>query len=144
MTHNILQDEFKQIKSTRRDIEQFGFLIGGILVALGAWFAWTGRYEWQPFAAVGALLALGGTFTPSAVRPLQRAWMIFAVVIGWVMTRIILTVLFFLVLTPVALVARLVGKRFLELGFREKPSPKTYWNHRAKTSDARRELERQF
>lgn len=140
----MITEELKNIKSTRHDVEQFGFLVGGVLVALGAWFAWTGAYAWKPVAGAGTLLVLGGAFAPFLIRPLQRAWMMLAVLLGFVMTRVILALLFFLVLTPIALIARIVGKQFLELDFRGRPTPKTYWNRRENVHDVRRRLERQF
>jgi hypothetical protein len=58
------------------------------------------------------------------------------------MTRVILTVLFYLVLTPIAVTARLFGKQFLDLSFRD---PKdSYWVLREKDSSKERNYEAQF
>ena len=51
-----------------------------------------------------------------------------ALAIGWVMSRVVLTLVFAVVLTPLALVARLTGKRFLALGPDRTAS--TYWVRR--------------
>jgi hypothetical protein len=45
--------------------------------------------------------------------------------LGWWVSRVVLFVIFFLVLTPVALLARLLGKRFLDLG--RGGQAKSYW-----------------
>jgi hypothetical protein len=48
-----------------------------------------------------------GALFPAVLGPVQRGWMKFALVLGHYNTRIILTVLFYLVMTPVGLVMRL-------------------------------------
>ena len=56
---------------------------------------------------------------------LFKGWMAFAHVLGWVNTRILLVVFFFLVITPVAVVARLLGKDLISQ--RLEPEAETYW-----------------
>ena len=56
---------------------------------------------------LSVLLIVPGALFPSALRPIQRGWMAFAVALGHFNTRVILTVLFYLVLTPVGFVMRL-------------------------------------
>ena len=55
--------------------------------------------------------------------------MIFATVLGWIMTRVILSLLFFGVLTPIGIILRLFGKQFIELKWNKTKS--TYWNYRS-------------
>jgi hypothetical protein len=54
-----------------------------------------------------------------------RLWMKFALVLNWVMTRVILSVFFYVVLTPVGLVMRLIGKAPLDLAWKDGKA--TYW-----------------
>jgi len=58
--------------------------------------------------AIGGLLIVPGVLAPALLQPVRAAWMRFAEVLGYVNTRIILTALFYLILTPVGLVLRLV------------------------------------
>ncbi len=58
------------------------------------------------------------------IRPLRRIWMALAFAMGWVMSRVVLAVLFYVVVTPLALVARVAGHRFLALD--RKPAG-SYW-----------------
>jgi ABC-type multidrug transport system fused ATPase/permease subunit len=46
---------------------------------------------------------------------IHLAWMMLAKVLGWINSRILLTILFFVILTPVALLARLFGKTSIKL-----------------------------
>lgn len=59
-----------------------------------------------------------------------RGWMIFAKALGFVNTRILLTLFFYLVITPIGLLLRLFGKNPLNL--RLDPEAKTYWSPKAK------------
>jgi hypothetical protein len=54
--------------------------------------------------------------------------MILALALGWVMTRVLLTIVFFLAVTPVGLVQRLLGKRAIEVAFA--PEAASYWQPR--------------
>lgn len=56
---------------------------------------------------------------------LYRGWMKFAYALGWVNTRILLTLFFFLIITPVAVAMRLLGKDILSQ--RLDPGAETYW-----------------
>ena len=67
--------------------------------------------------------------------------MIFAVIIGWIMTRIILSVLFFSIITIIGLFTRLIGKDFLNL---KSKSNESYWNIRNKEHELNQDYEKQF
>ena len=118
-------DEIKKIKSTKKELREFGIVMGcffGLLTGLLIW-------RHRPFLWMGGLSVfffVFGFFLPNLLKPLQKAWMTFAVLMGFVMSRVILSILFFLVLSPLALISRLTGKKYLDLTFR-KPEP-TYWN----------------
>jgi hypothetical protein len=54
--------------------------------------------------------------------------MILSLALGWVMSRILLTIAFFLIVTPIGLLQRLFGKRPLEIAFRT--GANSYWQPR--------------
>ena len=87
-------------------------------------------------------LELAADVTDVVLRPIQRAWMAFAIVLGWVMTRVILVVLFYVGITPIALIARLVGKRFLDLRF--EPARASYWIPRPAPDRGKERYKSQF
>ncbi len=90
---------------------QFGRTVGLILLALGAWYAYRGRFP----AAVPFLVGIGGVLTvlglvwPAALAYPYRAWMALAEVLAFISTRIILGVVFLLIFTPVGAVMRLTS-----------------------------------
>ena len=79
---------------------------------------------------------------PGILKPIYLVWMIFAVILGWFMTRLILSLLFFLVVTPIALVLKLVGKDLLELKKQEVRG--SYWNKRVSQKERNQNYEKQF
>ena len=67
----------------------------------------------------------------------------FSFVMSWIMTRVILIVLFYGVVTPIALLARLFGKRFLDMSYHA-PSRQSYWRKQAEETAEKTRYEKQF
>src|SRR3989344_712142 len=111
----MIKEEFKKIKSSPKDLRNFGLLVGAVFAALGILFFFLGRGADIVFLVIGAILLFFGTMAPRALYLPYRFWMGFAVIMGWFMSRLILTILFYLVITPLGLLARAVGKDFLGL-----------------------------
>ncbi len=78
---------------------------------------------WLFYIALPFLLL--GIVAPGLLRPVLAIWMKFALALNWVMTRVLLTVAFVLVLTPTALILRVLGKDPLNRSW--KPDQATYW-----------------
>jgi hypothetical protein len=93
--------------TSRPALRKFGLTVGGMFVLLGCVSWWRGheiapRVMW----ALGAPLLALGLVAPSLLGPVERAWMAMAEVLGRVNTRIILTVLYFGVVTPLGWIRR--------------------------------------
>lgn len=138
----MLIEEIKNIKSDKRQLRNFGLSVGGVVFLIGAFLFWKSNANALNFLGVGAALVLFGLTFPAILLPLQKIWMTFAVIMGWVMTRIILAVLYYFILTLIGLVARLTGKQFLELKWDR--SQHTYWNFRENRDFERKIYEKQF
>jgi hypothetical protein len=125
-----VRSELQALDVSPRGVRRFAFGVGAVLAVLGAW---AGLRNHRPatgaaLVGAGALLAAAGAMAPEALRPLHRGWMGLAFALGWVVSRAILVALFALAVTPVALLARLAGKRFLDV--RADPERGTYWEAR--------------
>jgi hypothetical protein len=110
------------------------------MFVLAAVAAWRGaRYTpWIP-GVLGGVLLIAGIVVPTRLGPVERAWYALAAAISKVTTPIIMGALFFLVLTPAGLIARLFGHDPL----RRSRTASSAWTRRL--PDARRsDLERQF
>ncbi len=142
----VVQDEVARLDTSRRALRKFGLVVGGVFLGIAAYVAW--RNDWTVttaagvFAALGAPLVIVGVIAPAALRPIHRVWMTFALVLGFVMTKVILTLEYFLVFTPIALLLRALGKHLLD------PGPDadivSYWKPRPAPEPARDRLERSF
>lgn len=126
--------------SARRDLtteRQFGRVVGGVLLALGGWWIWRDRFPIvrEAFAATGVALVTLSFLAPGLLALPNRAWMALAEVLAFVSTRVILAVVFFGVLTPIALVRRLTGADALR---RRGGARSTYWfPYSARQADVR-------
>jgi len=47
---------------------------------------------------------------PTTLKPIYRAWMALGVILGWINTRIILGVMYYLVFLPAGMIMKLMGK----------------------------------
>ena len=125
---SFLKEQYRAINSGRRQWRQFALIWALVFLAVAGLVIrhnTTAGASWLVPAALFGILAWWG---PGWLEPVHRIWMLFAGALGFVMTRVILTVLFYLVLTPVALFSRLIGKRYLDLGFRAQRT--SYWVER--------------
>ena len=138
----MIKDEIKNIKESKKDLRKFGLTIGIIIILIAALLFWKQKPSFIYFFPVGLFLVLAGIFTPPLLRPLNKGWMIFSVLLGWVMTRVILSVLYYIILTPIGIIAKISGKKFLELKIDK--SKESYWEKREKAEFNTADYERQF
>ncbi|MFQ5454950.1 MAG: SxtJ family membrane protein [Nitrospirota bacterium] len=139
----MILEEIKDIKSGISDLRKFGIIIGIVLGILGGLSLWRGREYYPYILSISAIFLLLGISFPLLLKPIHKIWMTFAIIMGWFMTRVILSILFFVVITPIALFARLIGKDFLSLRFR-RDSADTYWIPKEKVKFEKSDYERQF
>ncbi len=127
---SILQ-EIKELKPDARELRKFSWTVGGAFLLLCFVLAVPLPYFWgkggfYPLLAwIGGGLAVVGTVLPILVKPFYYAWMSLAVVLGFVMTRVILSLFFVIVLLPVGLFFRLIGRDALQRKIDRQAS--TYW-----------------
>jgi hypothetical protein len=94
-----------------RNEREFGLIVGGVFVLLGAWWLYRGKFvsAAHVLLPLGALLIFLGLLWPRVLVLPNRAWMLLAEALSFVTTRIILALVFFLVVTPIGVVKRLTG-----------------------------------
>jgi polyferredoxin len=139
----MIAKDIKELKTTSRDLRKFGLLVGGVFVVLGLiWWA-RGKPYFAWALAPGAVLLAHGLIWPRALKYVYIVWMSLAIVLGYIVSTVLLTIFFFLVITPIGLIARLAGKDFLSLKLnRQAP---TYWLAReGKSPKTPADYERQF
>lgn len=95
-----------------RELRKFGLVTGAIVATLfGIALPWLIGYQWPiwPWITAGIFWVWGLTF-PASLFMVYRVWLQFGHVAGWINTRIILGLMFYLVFFPVAIILRLLGK----------------------------------
>ena len=120
-------EELKKIKSGKKELREFGITIGIvlILITLIALFFFKKPFNIKLLIIAGFFIGFG-VFFPIVLKPLQKIWMGFSIIIGFFMSRVILSILFFLVLTPIGLIMRLFGKDILDQKLDK--TADTYWH----------------
>lgn len=88
----------------------FGYGVGTVLVLLASWLLLRQRQApaWW-CGAIGALLLVLSWIAPAWLRIPSSLWWRLAHILGWINTRVLLSALFVLMLTPLGLVMRLAG-----------------------------------
>ncbi len=100
-------------KHQRPDFKErsFGISVGGFLLLVAAVLWWRGRItNAEILAGVGVVLVTLGLTAPRLLKYPSNVWWKFAMILGYVNARVILSIAFFLVLTPIALIWRLIGR----------------------------------
>ena len=135
-------EEIKNIKSEKSDIRNFGITLGIILLLISGFLFWKEKESYQIFSGIGITLSLIAISIPSVLKPVYWMWMIFGIILGWFMTRVILSLLFYIIITPIGLTLRLFEKQFLEL--RWDKSKESYWNIRTNEHLKKENYQKQF
>jgi len=114
----------RPLSPTDAQVRRSALAVAAVLALVAAVRLWRGHTPWV-LAAIAVALALLVVAAPAALRGPYRGWMALARALGWVISRVVLLVVFALVVTPIALAARLLGKRFLEM--KPDPAASSYW-----------------
>ena len=135
-------DEIKNIKTEVIDLRKFGIIVGTVLLIIAGLLFWKEKESFQLFLTIGIVLSVAGIAIPFILKPIYRVWMVLATILGWFMTHVILSLLFYAVLTPIGLIGRLFGKQFLDL--KMDGSKQSYWNVRKVEAFDTQNHEKQF
>lgn len=105
---------------------EFGLLVGAILALLGGWWIYRGKFAALAagFVAVGSLLVAFGALRPRLLALPHRLWMALAEQLSRIVTFVILSLVYYLVVTPIGVVKRAIG--WDPLGRRAAPAA-SYW-----------------
>ncbi len=110
------------------------------VIAVIQWYTDSNVYQY--FALIAIIILFCGLTVPIIIKPLFIGFSYLGLVLGWVMTRIILIILFYLIFTLIGLVMRLFGKKLLDTTFDRKQ--KSYWKDRKQDEISSVNYNRQF
>ena len=123
-----INDEYQNLDRSPRALKRFGFTVGSVILFLGCILLWRHRDAGWPLISIGTVLLLAAGLIPLTLKWVYGPWMIVSRALGWIVTRVLLTIVFFLVVTPVGLLQRLFGKRAIEVAFQADAA--SYWQSR--------------
>ena len=108
-------------KGPKNPERSFGVSVGSVLLLIAAVLVWKGRLgRAEVLGGVGAVLLVLGLTRPMLLKVPSDLWWAFSRILGAFNARVLMSVLFFIVLTPLAMVWRLTGKD--PLGRRRSPA----------------------
>jgi hypothetical protein len=114
-------------------------LLAGIAAVLAAGH---GRSSASAWGAVAALFLLAALFAPALLGPFNRLWRALGLLLSKITTPLIMSLLFFAVVTPVGMLMRAAGKDPLRLRFDRGAS--SYWLARGADGERQTSMKRQF
>jgi hypothetical protein len=122
-------------QTSTQELRKFGLAVGiALAVVFGALLPWifNRAYPTWPWIAGGVLVALA-LVVPRALEWPHRGWMIVGHALGWFNTRVILSVLFFVLVVPVGLLMRALGRGTMRGG--REPQATSYRIPSARSAD---------
>lgn len=128
--------QWKDVTRTRSrsELRQFAWLWLTLFGGFTAWRLWHRHLDASTYVIGGLAVGLGslGVLRPVTMRWIYTAWMAAAFPIAWVVSRVVLTALYLVVFTPIAIVFRVMGRDALQRRRRDRAS---YWIVRTSTGD---------
>ena len=99
------------IKTDNKSLREFGLVFAaGLILFFGLLLPWIWDKPWPSWPWIGAAgFAGAGLLLPQLLKPVFIVWMKLGLLLGWINTRIILGIVFFLLFAPLALMFRLYG-----------------------------------
>ena len=109
----------------RTEQRKFGFGLCAALLILGGIRWWTAETRPVMFLMLAATFFVVSAFLPWALRPLLAAWIKAVLAINWVVTRVLLGLVFYGMVTPARLVLKIAGDDPLQRQW--EPEKASYW-----------------
>ena len=121
----------------------FGLLFAGVFAFLSTYAAYQGTdiYKIYGWLIAGVAVGLLAVTAPGLLTPFNRAWMKLGELMGKVVSPLVLGIIFFVLITSIALVTRLFGRDELRL---KKTNKHSYWVNRAPPGPAGDSFKNQF
>lgn len=125
----------------RKQLITFGVSIAAALSVIAGVRVWRNGLDEVAISAfiVAGLFATSAVIAPNSLVSVYSWWMRFAEVLGWINTRILLMLIFYLVVTPVGLIMRIVRRSPLDVTRKD-----SYWTEPPRNSYGDRHYEKQF
>ncbi|MFN0279239.1 MAG: SxtJ family membrane protein [Pyrinomonadaceae bacterium] len=127
---------------THGEARKTALLVSAVLIIASAVFWYRGSVTTPlVLVSIAVILSFTGFFVPQFAKLFHRGWMHFAFALGYVNSRILLTLIYFLMFVPYGILSRIFRRDPLQI---RKPRSETYWNRREVTRQTKEQFERLF
>jgi hypothetical protein len=141
-TQGFHEDLGRQDKAGAGSERSFGMVFAVVFGVIALWPVFDGGRMRAWAAAVAAFFFIAGLLMPPVLQPLNRLWFLFGAALHRIVSPLIMGLLFYLTVTPIALIMRIVGKDPLRLKFDR--AARSYWIERHPAGPAPETMRRQF
>ena len=108
----------------------FGLLFFIVFIVVGLWPAIKGETANIYLILISLFFLIFGLINSKILSPFNKAWIKLGEILGLIIAPIIMALVYFIILTPISLILRMLGKDLLGLKFLKKQD--TYWMKRKK------------
>ena len=141
---NDIKTSLRNLDRSDNAMRKFGLTMAIVLVILGTVVFIYNSFTVTFFIMIGLglMFLLGGFLFMPLLRPIYLIWMGLALVLGWFISRIILTILFYLVFSPIGIIMKIINKDVLNR--KSEPGKTSYWIKRPEKAFDINRYQRQF
>ena len=108
----------------------FGLLFFIVFIVVGLWPITKGETANIYLILISLFFLIFGLINSKILSPFNKAWIKLGEILGLIIAPIIMALVYFIILTPISLIVRMLGKDLLGLKFLKKQD--TYWIKRVK------------
>lgn len=131
-----------KMKTDKKELKKFALTMCAALAVIGSLLLFKHKDSYIWFYLSGCIFFGLGLAAASFLKPIYIAWMRFAFLLSWINTRLILTIIFYLVFTPIGFLVRLFKGDLLGRKIDKKTG--SYWIKKETIEFDRSNYERQF
>ena len=108
----------------------FGLLFFIVFIVVGLWPVIKGEVANIYLILISLFFLILGLINSKILSPFNKTWIKLGEILGLIIAPIIMALVYFIILTPISLILRVLGKDLLGLKFLKKQD--TYWTKRKK------------
>jgi hypothetical protein len=120
----------------------FGLTFAGVFTVIAAVVAWKQHENWWVYLGIAAVFGVLAVTVPRVLHPLNVVWMGLGALLHRIVSPLVLGTMFFLMITPIAILMRTRGRDVLQRHF--DPGRSTYWQERDPPGPVVSDFPRQF
>jgi len=134
--------KMEELNLDNNNLKKFGITMGVAFLVITLIILIRHKHNVVPISIISAIFFILAFVTPILLKPIYIFWMKLAFVLGWINTRLILFILFYLIFTPIGLAIRLLRVDLLDRKIYK--NRKSYWKNKEGRVFNPLDYERQF